>query len=377
MGRSTGRIIFWRTCWECTGGIRSRRACRSARPCGSAPSTCTVSRGSSTATFTCSMGTTAGGLRRATGLTARATRRSGRSMAAVATMARPTMFTPLIITFRPRSIFPQHPEWYSLLDGKRVAEGSQLCLTQPELRQAFLAKLLNYLDTSWAAAKAAGAPPPLVFSVSQNDCLNPCQCANCQAIAQAEESECGPLLDFVNYLADGIKGQYPEAYIDTLAYQYTQKAPKTIRPRDNVIVRLCDTESDPSQPITVGGEPGVPRASIPLGADRQEPAGVGLRGDLRQSRRDADADRADLRPGLPVLRRAPRRGRVHRAGVRDPGGHAGLQGLGDDEATGGPVRGLWEAGADFHGRILWPRREVCSPVSHGPGKGGRCAPDAL
>ena len=152
--------------------------------------------------------------------------------------------------FPPKEFFPQHPEWYSLLGGKRVAEGSQLCLTQPELRKAFLAKLLTYLDTSWAAAKAAGAPPPLVFSVSQNDCLNPCQCTNCQTIAQAEESECGPLLDFVNYLADGIKGKYPEAYIDTLAYQYTQKAPKTIRPRDNVIVRLCDTESDPSQPIT-------------------------------------------------------------------------------------------------------------------------------
>ena len=152
--------------------------------------------------------------------------------------------------FPPKEFFPQHPEWYSLLSGKRVSEGSQLCLTQPELRQAFLAKLVNYIDTSWAAAKAAGAPPPLVFSVSQNDCLNPCQCTNCQAIAQAEESECGPLLDFVNYLADGIKGRYPEVYIDTLAYQYTQKAPKTIRPRDNVIVRLCDTESDPTQPIT-------------------------------------------------------------------------------------------------------------------------------
>jgi hypothetical protein len=152
--------------------------------------------------------------------------------------------------FPPKEFFAQHPEWYSLLNGKRVADTSQLCLTNPELRKAFLEKLLNYIDTSWAAAKEAGAPPPLVFSVSQNDWLNPCQCDNCQAIAKAEESECGPLLDFVNYMADGIKDKYPEAYIDTLAYQYTQKAPKTIKPRDNVIVRLCDTESDPSQPIT-------------------------------------------------------------------------------------------------------------------------------
>jgi len=52
-----------------------------------------------------------------------------------------------------------------------VGEGSQLCLTQPGLRNAFLAKLVNYIDTSRAAAKAAGAPPPLVFSVSQNEVL--------------------------------------------------------------------------------------------------------------------------------------------------------------------------------------------------------------
>ncbi len=152
--------------------------------------------------------------------------------------------------FPPKEYFASHPEWYSLLHGRRVADGGQLCLTQPDLRRAFLAKLLNYIEVSWAAANASGTPPPLVFSVSQNDCLNPCQCGNCQAIARAEESECGPLLDFVNFLADGVREKHPEVYLDTLAYQYTQQAPKTIRPRDNVIVRLCDTESDPSQPIT-------------------------------------------------------------------------------------------------------------------------------
>lgn len=152
--------------------------------------------------------------------------------------------------FPPKQYFAQHPEWYSLLDGKRVGEGGQLCLTNPELRQAFLAKLLSNIETSSAAAKAAGSPPPQVFSVSQNDRLNPCQCDQCQAIAKAEESEAGPLIDFVNFLADGIKDKYPNVYIDTLAYQYTQKAPKTLKPRDNVIIRLCDTDSDPTQPIT-------------------------------------------------------------------------------------------------------------------------------
>lgn len=152
--------------------------------------------------------------------------------------------------FPPKEFFPQHPEWYSLLNGKRVGEGSQLCLTNPELRQAFLAKLRQYIETSWAAAKAANLPPPLVFSVSQNDWNNACQCDKCQAMVKVEGSEAGTLIDFVNYMADGVKDQYPEVFIDTLAYFYTQKAPLTIKPRDNVIIRLCDTDADMLKPIT-------------------------------------------------------------------------------------------------------------------------------
>lgn len=151
--------------------------------------------------------------------------------------------------FPPQEYFVSHPEWFSLINGRRVGEGTQLCLTNPELRRAFLAKLRNFITTSWDAAKAAHLPPPLVFSVSQNDWANPCQCESCQAIAKAEGSEAGPLVDFVNFMADGIKDQWPEILIDTLAYQYTQQAPKTLKCRDNVIIRLCDTQSDMLKPL--------------------------------------------------------------------------------------------------------------------------------
>ncbi|MBI2298512.1 MAG: DUF4838 domain-containing protein [Armatimonadetes bacterium] len=152
--------------------------------------------------------------------------------------------------FPPQEHYAQHPEWYSLIDGKRTPDGAQLCLTNPDLRQAFQAKLLSWIETSWAAAKAANLPPPLVFSISQNDCAGPCQCDACQTITKAEGSEAGPLIDFVNFMADAAKDKYPEVFIDTLAYQYTQTAPKTIKPRDNVIIRLCDTEADMLKPIT-------------------------------------------------------------------------------------------------------------------------------
>lgn len=144
----------------------------------------------------------------------------------------------------PETYFQAHPEWFSLLDGKRTAEHAQLCLTNPELRSVFLEKLKGYIEQSRASALVAGAPAPTVFDVSQNDWEGMCQCAACQAITLSEESEAGPLFEFVNYLAESIGRDYPEVYLDTLAYMMTQKPPKTIRPRDNVIVRLCDTGSN-------------------------------------------------------------------------------------------------------------------------------------
>lgn len=152
--------------------------------------------------------------------------------------------------FPPEKFFDQHPEWYSLIKGKRTGDHAQLCLTNPELRKAFLEKLRACILSSREAAEKAGLPAPQVFSISQNDWSGMCECEACQAIAKAEDSEAGPLLDFVNAMADGIKAECPDVFIDTLAYMMTQKAPKTIRPHDNVIIRLCDTHSNFTKPIT-------------------------------------------------------------------------------------------------------------------------------
>ncbi len=150
----------------------------------------------------------------------------------------------------PETYFATHPEWFSLIGGQRDTKQKQLCLTNPELRAFFVDKLKAYIEQSRAAARERGEPAPTVFSISQNDWAGMCECENCQAIAEAEESEAGPLLDFVNYIADAIREDFPEVYIDTLAYMMTQKPPKSIRPRDNVIVRLCDTSSNFTRPVT-------------------------------------------------------------------------------------------------------------------------------
>ena len=77
------------------------------------------------------------------------------------------------------------------------------------------------------------------FAVSQNDGKLYCQCEKCTGIDKREESHMGVLLNFVNKVADGVGKKYPDVKIGTLAYQYSHKPPKNIRPRDNVQINLC------------------------------------------------------------------------------------------------------------------------------------------
>jgi len=70
----------------------------------------------------------------------------------------------------------EHPEWYSLIGGERKAEHSQLCLTNQDLRDFFVGKLREYIETSWEKAREEGLPEPLVFDISQNDWRGACQC---------------------------------------------------------------------------------------------------------------------------------------------------------------------------------------------------------
>ena len=49
----------------------------------------------------------------------------------------------------------------------------------------------------------------------------------------------GPLLRAVNAVAEAIEGEFPDVAISTMAYQHTSKPPRLVKPRANVIVRLC------------------------------------------------------------------------------------------------------------------------------------------
>ena len=64
-----------------------------------------------------------------------------------------------------------------------------------------------------------------------------------------EGSHSGTLIHFINKVAEAIEKEYPEKIIDTLAYAHTRQAPKYVKPRPNVVVRLCSIECCFSHPL--------------------------------------------------------------------------------------------------------------------------------
>ncbi len=139
----------------------------------------------------------------------------------------------------PPSEFDQHPEWFSLIGGTRRRD-QQLCTTNPEVRARIVEELKRRLRNNPAAT---------IASVSQNDWYGACECPACKAIDDREGSYSGTMLELANFVADAIRDEFPNVSVDTLAYQYTRRPPKTVRPRDNVIVRLCSIECNFAKPL--------------------------------------------------------------------------------------------------------------------------------
>lgn len=125
--------------------------------------------------------------------------------------------------------FEEHPEYFSEIDGVRVRD-SQLCLTNPEVAEIAKKQLHRWIKDN---------PECRVFSTGQNDNRRRCTCPACMTVEAEEGSPAGPMIRFVNQLADSIRDEYPDVLLHTFAYQYTLPAPKKAVARDNVIVRLC------------------------------------------------------------------------------------------------------------------------------------------
>jgi hypothetical protein len=150
----------------------------------------------------------------------------------------------------PDRYFADHPDYFSLKDGQRKCTGdSQLCLSSPGVFKVVVDALV---------AEAKANPKELTLGLSPNDAGDgSCECAACRAADAKFGSPGGTLLDFVNRVAAAVQAALPDRkiWVDTLAYQYTERAPTpgTIAPATNVLVCLapiyaCDGHSLASDP---------------------------------------------------------------------------------------------------------------------------------
>jgi hypothetical protein len=143
----------------------------------------------------------------------------------------------------PDEHFEKHPEYFSLVGDRRTP--SQLCLTNP----AVLELVTGSFERTFEAY-----PDVRYISFSQEDNYGSCACDSCAAIDGREGTRMGSLLTFVNALAE----RFPERTISTLAYQYSRKPPRTLRPRDNVSIMLCTIEEDRARPIATNPQSAFP-----------------------------------------------------------------------------------------------------------------------
>ncbi|MBG6236400.1 hypothetical protein IWX76_002981 [Pedobacter sp. CAN_A7] len=130
--------------------------------------------------------------------------------------------------------FANHPEYYAWVDGER--KPTQLCLSNSEVFAILTANLRLKIENN---------PGLTYWSVSQNDGVGYCECKQCARVDKRQGGPQGSIIKFVNKVA----ADFPDKIISTLAYGYSQKAPKHLKPVSNVNVLFSSIVSNRNEPI--------------------------------------------------------------------------------------------------------------------------------
>lgn len=150
----------------------------------------------------------------------------------------------------PNEYFDKHPEYFSMIDGKRIKEHTELCLSNPDVFNIALNRVRKWIEDN---------PECKVFSVAQDEWMGhfirmACECPECKKIDDKYQAQSASIINFVNKIAKEIKKEYPNKLIHTFAYQYSRKPPVNLDVDSNVIVRLCNIECSWDKSIEEGSK---------------------------------------------------------------------------------------------------------------------------
>ena len=138
----------------------------------------------------------------------------------------------------PKELFKKHPEYFPLINGKRVPldkQKYQPCTSNPEVIKRMIANLKVQI-------KERCTTPDAIYLIGNNDGTGWCQCKTCQAIDPESEKKANIISTrywtIVNRLAEAIWKEEPNRKLWGWAYQNFSKAPAGINPNPKLTVEL-------------------------------------------------------------------------------------------------------------------------------------------
>ena len=154
----------------------------------------------------------------------------------------------------PEAGFARHPEYYSFrpekggrigrYHPKSLPQGEgEICWSNPNVIDILTERIKQWI---------LDEPRMRIFSITQNDWQEYCQCNDCRKLAEKYGSVqnprwSAPIVAAVNQIARRIadwkekdsRVKDREIFLETFAYQYSADPPRGMRVEDNVIIRLC------------------------------------------------------------------------------------------------------------------------------------------
>lgn len=138
--------------------------------------------------------------------------------------------------------FDTHPEYFPLINGKRVrgaagvgeGEVAQRCLSNP----AVVELGVRHIDRIFSEK-----PDNTVFLVGANDGLGWCECDDCKALYNSEEKKHGSVTSYffryINAVADQALKKHPGRKISAWAYADYRMAPVVVEPDPRLELLIC------------------------------------------------------------------------------------------------------------------------------------------
>jgi hypothetical protein len=124
--------------------------------------------------------------------------------------------------------FATHPEYYALVNGKR--QTTQLCHTNEDVIRLSVEKTCTIFRDN---------PEVTITAIGPNDGRGFCDCPHCKKLDDENGGRAGSFFYFVNRIAEGVKKQYPDHHLISLAYLDYARPPTKLKVDPYVIIQLC------------------------------------------------------------------------------------------------------------------------------------------